>query len=636
MVDGRIRRAKLRSTPRNPAEAVRAGIRELLGDRTADVVSYGTTVATNTLLERRGARVVLVTNRRFEDVIEIGRQDRRDLYALAPSRVEPLVPKRRRLGIEERTTFDGRVLTPLRRRELTALRRRLLSARPEAVAICLLHSDANPTSERAVARALAKLGVPLSVSHRLSPEHREVERFSTAIVNAYVAPRVSAHLLDLARAPEVGEIRVLASSGNAISARVARAEPVRTALSGPAAGVVGAVEIAARAGVDRFVTFDMGGTSTDVALVLGEARTRPLGEVAGHSIRLPMLDIHTIGAGGGSIARLDAGGALRVGPESAGAEPGPACYGTGVAPTVTDANLVLGRLAEDRFLGGRMRLDRARAARSVAHVAHPFGGDAARAAEGVVAVVEAAMERAIHAITVARGIDPKDLALVAFGGAGPLHAAALAAALGIRHVVLPADPGLLCARGALVAPSARETAATLRWVEPGFERLARTSRMLAGRMRRALAAEPAAAAAIEIACALDVRYAGQAYEIEVPLDRRWRDRFHEEHRRLFGAASPESPCEVVTLRARAFAREAPLPRRRRSASRGRRPAPAGRSEARIDGRRRSIPLFERQALTAASRLRGPALVVELSATTWLPPGFEARADDDGNLHLEPR
>ena len=477
---------KVLSTPADPADAVIRGLREMLAGTAPGSVTYSSTVATNALLEKKGARVAIFTNAGFEDLIEIGRQNRDDLYALAPSRPEPLVSRAMRFGVAERTLFDGSIAKPLSRMELARIRRLAGRSGADAFAICLLHSYANPKGEESIARALAPLGRPLSVSHRILAEYREYERFSTAVVNAYVAPRMSSHLKNLETRLEGARLRVMQSNGSAIGVELARAEPVRTILSGPAAGVIGAASLARAFGTDRFITFDMGGTSTDVSLFDRRARIRTLSHPDGYAVRTPVIDIHTVGAGGGSIARIDAGGSLRVGPDSAGAEPGPACYGRGELCTVTDADLVAGRLVAASFLGGQMKLYPERAARVVSRLAREIKTNPIAAARGIIRVVNANMERAIRVITVERGYDPRDFALLAFGGAGPMHACELALDLGIRRIVMPRNPGLLCAWGASSAPLGREYSLTVRETNPGYRELADARRRTrAPRARRA-------------------------------------------------------------------------------------------------------------------------------------------------------
>jgi N-methylhydantoinase A len=630
LIDGRLAVLKLRSTPDDPARAVAEGLRRLSGGA-VPLLHYGSTVATNALLERRGARVVLLTTRGFEDVLEIGRQTRPELYALEPRRPEPLVPSLRRVGVPERVRADGRVELALgtraARRAVAAVRR----LRGEAVAICLLHSYQQPAHENRLLRELRDSGLHVTASHRLLREYREYERLATTVVNAYVGPLMTAHLGRLGDAAR-GGVRVMQSNGGLVGGPAAAAEPVRTVLSGPAGGVAGAADRARRAGFARVVTLDMGGTSTDVSLVDGEPAYRSETDVGGMPVRVPAVDIHTVGAGGGSLARLDAGGALRVGPESAGADPGPACYGRGTRPTVTDADLVLGRLVESEFLGGEMRLDVERARRALAPLARRLGRSLEAAAAGVVAVVTAAMERALRVITVERGHDPRLFTLVAFGGAGGLHAAELARALGIRRVYVPRHPGLLSAWGVLAAEPMRDVARTLRRIAPPAATLERGLRELAAEARRAMAGDGVRRLRLERA--LDVRYAGQSYEVTVPYAPGWQRDFHVRHRRLFGHASPDRPLEVVTLRVRARGARLVLPRD---------PAPA-RGVVRpramrpvfFDGRARRTPIHRRDDLRAGAALRGPAVICEYSATSVVPPGWRLAVDRLGGLVLDDR
>jgi len=633
LIGNEIRVHKVLSTPDDPARAVVAGIREMLAGVTPTMVTYSTTVATNALLEGKGARVALFTNAGLADLIEIGRQNRDDLYALAPSRPAPLVDRSLRFEVEERTLFDGRIIRPLTRAAIARAVRAARRSRAGAFAVCLLHCYANPRSEAALARALAPLGLPLSVSHRILPEYREYERLSTTVVNAYVAPRMVSHLEHLERLLSPARLRVMQSNGVAVGAEATRREPVRTILSGPAAGVIGAAALVRTLGVDRFITFDMGGTSTDVSLFDRREHIRTLSYPAGYAVRTPVVDIHTVGAGGGSLATVDAGGSLRVGPESAGADPGPACYGRGEAPTVTDADLVAGRLAAANFLGGRMKLFPERAARAIGRLGRALKLDALATARGVIRVVNANMERAIRVITIERGFDPRDFALMAFGGAGPMHACELALDLGIRCIVMPRNPGLLCAWGALGSPLGREYSITIREAAPVFARLCRRARPLIDRATRELAAEGARPGRIRYELWADMRYRGQSYELAVPLTPRFIADFHAAHRRTFGHNAPDAPVEVVNLRLRASSGErAPAPAHI-AKSRGR-PSAISRIAALVGDRQRTIPVYSRDDLGAGLRMAGPCLIVELSTTAYVAPGFTLRVDDYGNLHLE--
>ncbi len=568
---------KVLSTPDDPARAVAAGIDGL--GRPA-LLAHGTTVATNALLERRGAVVALVTNEGFADVIEIARQDRPSLYDQWADRPEPLVPRRLRLEVGGRLDATGTEIEPV--------------ADPpsvpdgaEAVAVCLLHADLNPAHERAVADRLRARGLDVTISSDVSPEFREYERTVTTVINAYLRPRCRDYLRQLDRLAD--EVLVMTSAGGLIPAAEAAELPVALLLSGPAGGVVAGAAAAAAAGFADAVTFDMGGTSTDVCLIQGGAPEPAPGRVAaGFPVRLPALDIHTIGAGGGSIASVDPGGALVVGPSSAGADPGPACYGRGgERPTVTDADLVLGRIPVDAAFGdlGRLDADAARAALDTAGVT----------AEGVVAVVDAAMERAVRAVTVERGVDPSTVALVAFGGAGPLHACAIAAALGMAAVVVPPRAGVLSAVGLLCSPRQRDLVRS--WPTPADHAgLAEAAAALAAEAREAVGGDESD---VEVTTAFDCRYSGQSHELTVASPAG----FPDEHRRRNGYARPDAPVEIVAVRARA-----------------RRPPALAPTDL-------APPSTERHPTV------GPAVVVEPDCTVWVPEGWSADVADDGSWVL---
>ncbi len=577
---------------------------------------HGSTVATNALLERKGARTAFVTTNGFEDLIAIGRQNRAELYNLTPLPRPPLVGRELCFGVRERAHFDGAVAARPRASELRQLRTRLRRAKAESVAICFLHAYRNPANERLAAEALASF--PVSCSHDVCPEFREYERASTTVLNAYVGPLMDAYLAELETGfPE--PIAILQSNGGFMTASEARRHPVRTILSGPAGGVWGAVEMARLSGFERILGFDMGGTSTDVSLSEGRPRETTEASVDGFPIRVPMLDIHTVGAGGGSIARVDEGGLLRVGPESAGADPGPACYGAGLEATVTDAHVVLGRIGADQFLGGEMRIDVERAGAAIDRVAARLGLARTAAAEGILRVANANMERAIRVVSVERGHDPRDFVLAAFGGCGGLHACEMAEDLGIPAVLVPRYAGALSALGMLLADRVRDYAAGAlgsEAIEACFAELE----------TRALAEMPGAA----LERSADVRYLGQSYELNVP----WAaagagPAFHREHQRTFGYSNPERATEIVTIRVRArIATPRPLiqaPQR----------AAASRSEKRrafIQGRWRRVPLLRREQVPEDGHL-GPALVLDYGATVLVPPGWLAGVDNIGNLVL---
>jgi N-methylhydantoinase A len=632
-----LRVVKRLSTPRDPAEAVLDGVRRAAGDAQPVEVVHSSTVATNALLERRGGPTVLVTTAGFEDVLEIGRQARPSLYALHPVVPPPLVDAPHRLGVRERIAFDGSVLTPLEPAVLDELRARVaaLAGTVRSVAVCLLHAYVNPAHERQVRDALAPLGLPVSLSSDVLPVIREYERTATTVADAYVRPQMTPYLERLEQELRPARLRVMQSNGGAMSANDAAARPVRTLLSGPAAGVVGALRVARAAGLENLVTFDMGGTSTDVALVIGGAlELADEGRVAGVPIQLPQLAIHTIGAGGGSIARRDAGGALKVGPQSAGADPGPAAYGRGgTSPTVTDANLVLGRLDPRNFLGGEMTLDPAAARAVISQLAGELGLSPERAAEDLIAVADAVMARAIKTISVERGHDPAELTLVPFGGAGGMHACAVARELGVEKVLIPPQPGLLCAYGALAADVVHDFVHTL-LTPAGPSLKARALGLELDRLRaraeQALDADgvPPHRRAWEAACTL--RYRGQSFELAVPVESDDDDlvaAFHQAHQARYGWAL-DREVELVTVRLRAVGATDEEPLRQPS---GRTAASDLRITSIFQGRAYGARVFDRHGLADDQRLEGPALVVEYSATTWLPPGVEARVLDGGAL-----
>jgi len=644
--NGRSSIFKLASTPDDPARAIAAGLRRIAsetGARAADLeIVHGTTVGTNALLERRGARAALVTTAGFEDVLAIGRQARPALYDLNAVRPEAIIPRALRFGVRERIAATGEVVEALDAGALEELAKRLRRARVESVAICLLFSFVRPEHEQRIARALEALGVPLSVSHEILPEYREFERTSTVAINAYLQPLLGAYLRKL-RAPR---LRVMQSSGGSISAGAAAREPVRTVLSGPAGGVVGALGAARAAGSHDIITFDMGGTSTDVSLCAGgRMRTTNEATVAALPVAVPMLDIHTVGAGGGSIARVDAGGSLRVGPESAGASPGPAAYGRGSFPTVTDANLVLGRFGGAGLLGGEFELDEARAHAALAQLAREMSAASGRqttaheAALGVVRVVNAGMERALRVVSVERGFDSRGFALVSFGGAGGLHAVALAASLGIPRVIVPRRPGALSALGALASDVVLDASRTVMLDAAGAHAgaLERAFSEMERSARAALRREGFDAARQRHARSVAARYRGQSFELEIE----WKPRralaaaFHRAHLARYGYAREESEIEVVSARLRSRGLVGKLRRERIAQTKGA-PlvAPHASAFAYFEKGRARVGLYARETLPAGARLETPCIVTEYSSTTLVPAGARARVDANGNLIIE--
>ncbi len=633
---GKIETLKVPSTPDDPAQAVLDGIARILDAGEAFSLLHGSTVATNALLERRGAKVVLITNRGFEDIIEIGRQNRPQLYALVGHRPPPLVDRDDRLGIAGRLGPRGEVIEALDEAELADLTDRIVARKADAIAISLLHSYANPQHEEAVARAVEAAGLPVSVSCYLVPEFREYERTSTTVVNAYVAPIMNRYLGRLADEAGAEHFTIMGSNGGAIPVERARKEPVHTVLSGPAGGVVGALTWARRSGHDHVISFDMGGTSTDVSLCPGRPlRTREF-EIAGQPTSIPVIDIHTVGAGGGSLARLDAGGALRVGPQSAGAQPGPICYGRGgTGVTVTDAHVWLGRLPADAFLGGDQTLDREAIRAPLEEMAAQLGTSVDDAAEGVLAVADTAMEGALRVISVERGYDPTDFAVVAFGGAGGLHVAELTQRLGALKAIVPPDPGLLSAYGMLASPVIRETARTvlLSTAEDDTgSSIDRTLAELEGQARSEMLDEGVPEADLTAELWVDARYAGQSFELRVPAAD-WIHEFHTAHEERYGHRREASPVEAVTLRAVVTAPPPPLQATRLPDAKG--PVQSEPTQVAFAGERIEASRVWRRQLGPGHEFVGPFVVQEYSGTTWVPPGWQVEVDPWGCLHLAP-
>jgi N-methylhydantoinase A len=628
---------KTRSTPDDPGRAVLQAIAQI-AQQTGAVqleIRHGTTVATNSLLERTGARVAFVTTAGFEDTLAIGRQARPSLYDWNVHRPQPLTTPDLCFGVAERIGPDGSTLRELDRTALEELRQRIAKSGAESIAISLLFSFVNPEHERAVASALKALKLPISLSHQVLPEFREYERAATVTLNAYLMPRLASYIGGLQRSltHRGAHLSIMQSSGGILSAQAAAREPVRTILSGPAGGVTGALSVARRAGIERLLSFDMGGTSTDVSLLDAghEPPTTIEGQVSGLPVRVPMLDIHTAGAGGGSLAWMDAAGALQVGPQSAGSDPGPACYGRGDRVTVTDANLSLGRLHPDHFLGGAMRLDKHRAHVALESLCHDAGFTSTESlAEGIVRVANARMEAALRQVSVERGYNPRSFTLLAFGGAGPLHACALASSLGIRQVLVPSVPGALSALGILDADLRREFSRTV-MVLPGSSQIARVFAELEAEARVTFRHEGVVPL---LTRAADLRYQGQGFELRVDWGPDVVRRFHALHEQSYGYADRERRVEVVTLRILALART------RKPRQIGARPRRGDGGEARISvhrifegGRWRRGILYDRARLRPGDRFAGPAVIVELSATTYLPGGWTAEVDRFSNLRL---
>ncbi len=631
--EARIRVHKVLSTPRAPEEAIVRGVREMGLDPRGLEVVHGSTVATNAVLEGKGVRTAYVTNRGFGDVLALGRQAREALYDLQPPPRRPPVPPELCLETGGRLAADATVLEPLTEADLQALRQRLRALRPEAVAVNLLFSFLDERFEDAVGRVVPE-EIFVSLSSRILPELREYERGIATWLNSYVGPIMGGYLRRLRSALPGARVAVMQSHGSAISADRAAERAVHLLLSGPAGGLRGVLH-AGRAGARlRLLSFDMGGTSTDVALLDQEIRLTAQGRIAGYPVAVPMVDMHTIGAGGGSLARVDAGGLLQVGPESAGADPGPACYGRGGRePTVTDANVVLGRLPADVALGGSLPLDAAAARAALERLGRRLGLDAVAAARGVLRVANEHMAQALRVISVQRGEDPRDYTLASFGGAGGLHVCDLAEALDMREALVPAYAGVLSALGMLVAPAGRQLSHSVNtllearedaWIQARLDRIA-------ARGEAELRAEGAGDLRREDS--LDLRYEGQSHTLRIPWTgiRKSTDAFHAAHRRRYGHAL-DMPVELVNLRVGLTEDVTPpsLPAYR----------PAGPPEpllhTPVAGVAAPVPVLPRDRVPVDFPLAGPVIVVEAVGTTWVAPGWSVRADRVGNLLLARR
>lgn len=633
--EGRVH--KVPSTPDNPLRAILAGLRELKpgGLHGAEMV-HGTTVGTNAFLTRRGARVALIATAGFEDVLFIGRQTRAELFSLAPTKPPELLPRERVVGAAERIGADGSVHTPLSAAELGRIRRQVAALAPESIAICLLHAYANPSHERLLAETLADLGAPISLSSDILPEFREYERTSATVLNAYLAPVLSRYIDAWDRELPDAPLFLQQSNGGFLPSRRAASLGLATVLSGPAGGVSGAWKLGQTLGEERLLTLDMGGTSTDVALVPGEVLFNHEYALEGYPLGIPVMDIHTVGAGGGSIAYRDRGGALRVGPRSAGADPGPVCYGRGWEATVTDAQLFLGRLLPQCFLGGRLPLYPDAAQEALTRLAGGFGVGPQELALGVIRVVNGNMARALTAVSLEKGYDPREFTLFCFGGAGGLHVCELAAELGMRRIIIPAQAGVLSALGMALAGLKRDLSQThlRRGPDLTWEHLQQAFRTLVERGLADLAEDGLEPEDFAVSGAVDLRYRGQTDTLSVPLGPCFKQDFQNRHQRLYGHAFPDREVEAVVVRAQFLAHEPPvvlpvmqpvagvdppdLPRRHPVT------LPTGPQE---------VPLYWRPALEAGFAFSGPALILEEFATHLVLPGFQGAVTEAGHLVL---
>lgn len=665
---------KILSTPRAPEEAVLDGLGQLLisqqseeksplPDQKADpqfahlqpsmvdpqspvsnlYIIHGSTVATNALLERKGAVTALIATEGMRDILEIGRQNRPDIYDLFSRRPSPLVPADLRFEVSERVDHHGQPIRPLDVSSLDHLIEQLHANDVKSVAVSLLFSFLYKAHEQQIGEQLRQAGFSVSLSSEVLPEFREYERTSTTVVNAYVSPVMDRYLARLERESGAADFRVMQSNGGSIRADQARREAVRCVLSGPAGGVVGARTVAQAAGFDHLLTFDMGGTSTDVSLCAGDIQVTTESEIGGLPIRIPVIDIHTVGSGGGSIGYVDAGGALRVGPESAGADPGPVCYGRGGRqPTVTDANLILGRLAADQFLGGQMALDVTAAESALADLARqanllvkPGLSLAQTAALGMIDVVNAHMERALRVISIQRGHDPREFTLVSFGGAGSLHAADLARSLRIPRLLIPPAAATLSAFGMLAAEVIKDYVQTI--MRPGdtpYSELERLIAPLIEQGRADVVAEGVPADNMTIEPLLDMRYRGQSYELTIPFSPDFGEAFHTAHAQTYGHSEPGVPVEIVNVRLRAIGRLAQptLPKVEIMPSEP--PVPVEKRSVVLATGVADVPFYLGQALQPGQQLEGPAVITQPDTTVFIGSGEVLSVDAYRNLVIE--
>ena len=631
--DGGWKVYKILSTPEDPAKAVIEGIEKVSGDVEKEFVVHGTTVATNTILERKGSLTAIITNRGFEDIIEIGRQNRKKLYDLSYRRPQCLVSPENRFGVKGRIDCSGKEIEPIDIDEIKSVISEIKKRGIESVAVCMLFSYANPEHEIVIGRLLSEEGIFFSLSHRIVSEFREYERFSTAVLNAYVGPRMKSYIRNLKE--RLGsQLRIMQSNGGIISAEIAMDQPVRTIFSGPAGGVVGAYEIAKKAGFRRIISFDMGGTSTDVSLIDGKIRITAQSEISGIPVKVPMIDIHSVGSGGGSTVRLDPGGALRVGPESAGADPGPICYGKGEKITVTDANLFLGRLIPEYFLGGEMKIYRERIEKYFYDLSKKAGLRPSELAEGIIAVANSNMQRAIRRISVERGYDPRRFVLFSFGGAAGLHACELARLLSIPLVIIPENPGLFSAIGMLMADIIKDHSFTVMKGEDQIDE-DELIRMFKKIESEAVSEVKKQSKRVYIERYLDMRYEGQSYEIIVPFRRDFIEQFHRAHKRLYGYRKDDK-VQIVNLRVRVRGKTEKPKIREYRIFEEKIPERAFFDERKVifNGKEYCCPVLKRSELLPGNRIDGPAIIVEYSSTVFIPPDSEAKIDRFRNILIQ--
>ncbi|MBS3818131.1 hydantoinase/oxoprolinase family protein [bacterium] len=628
---GEISIDKIPSTPHNPSLSILKGIQKFFPKESSLVVIHGTTVTTNALLERKGGRIALITTRGFEDVLTIGRQTRQNLYLLRGEQRTPLLSRSSCFSVDERTTSFANIEKKVSLPELENILERIKKKNIEAVAVCLIHSYTNPNNEQFIHEQLKKERIPSSISTHLLPEHREYERTAVTAVNAYLIPVMNRYLTDLQKKIPSKNLRIMQSNEGHISPSTAKEEPIRTTLSGPAGGVVGAFRLGETVGFKNIITFDMGGTSCDVSLVDGQIRRTHESFIGDFPIRLPVIDIHSVGAGGGSIAYMDKGGSLRVGPQSAGAYPGPACYGNSLSPTVTDANLVLGRLAPDLFLGGNMSIYPQRSRQAVQKVARNINRSVEETAQGIIDIANANMEKALRVISVERGFDPRNFSLFSFGGAGGMHAVDIASHLHMKQVIVPKNAGVLSALGLLLADSIKDYSLSLL---KSVHRIPKTElekhyAQLKQKSSEDMQKEGYTKENIHIQPLIDLRYEGQSYEITIPYRNHHSlsSDFHQAHEKLYSYHHPHRSVEIANIRVKAVGAGKKLRLKKypleSSSAKG---AVLKSQSLYYKGKKYQAQVYDRIRLKPGNQIIGPALIVGYESTTFLPPFHSLRVD----------
>lgn len=618
---------KVLSTPSDPSEAILKGIEYIYKDALDGLsLIHGSTVATNALLERKGAKVVLITTKGFEDVVEIGRQNRDKLYDLFWDRKNTLVEKKYRLGIDERTNYKGEILVELSDDEITFIIEKVKSLDVETIAISLINSYVNPYNENKIELSLEKLGLPISTSSKIIPEFREYESTSTTLTNSYLIPKVKSYMKSLTQKLKDSDVFVMQSNGGVISPEQGGNEPVRIITSGPAGGVVGGFKLAQLMGLKKIMTYDMGGTSTDISLCDGALKFTTESVIDGIPIKIPMIEVSTIGAGGGSIAYIDSGGAIKVGPKSAGADPGPACYGKGELPTVTDANLVLGRIDPEWFLAGRMKVFQERSESAIGLMGNKIDLSLTELSEMIIKISNSNMERALRVISIGNGYDPRDFSLISFGGAGGLHACELVKSLGIKNVVFPYNPGVLSALGMLMADSFKDYSQSYFTESDCFD-IDEIDGVFEELYQKAVKDFPTDEIVVEKY--VDARYKRQSHELNISFSADYTEIFHKTHEAIYGYSKRDDIVEIVTVRLRAIVgySEIRIPELKKDKKK----VLYKIKNVFFNGVNIQLKVYNREDFYPDFIFSGPSLILEDTSTLFIPYEFKCEVDERGSI-----